>query len=463
MHRSSLAISSLLILSGAAGAQSVDRTRLHPITVPIRDAGTLELASGSWLGRARSVQGPQSTVVYDNTCPWTGGSQCCGSEPCEDLYDEGRIPSWSDPMAPPCAEMDNGIESFEIGYCTYHPTGEVDIKISWWDHNGGGCVGGVPQSPIVAPAYNGAAFYADLAGYGLPGDRQGGGNLPCWTVTIDVSNSPFCLLSDGDGSWNSGHDQFNWAFQHEMDSSAYGGQTGPIIAAEPDTADPGACTFDDPCTAGCGTGLDTEDQYWVNTDGGSASASCPNARNTGCYSFGGWSENPFASFHLKLTASGPCGLTTIAPVVYCTFTDPSTKTWCGKMQCPSFLGCTPRISTSNMCDGPHKDHHDYDLIVTGADFLSPATFVGSKAGRSDIPFSSGTLCCRPPIRRTGPQLLLGSPPCGGSMTLRLNDPSVYDPVLNQPPGTVVNYQAWIRDRLSHYGSNLSDAIEVVYR
>jgi len=132
MRHKPLAAAITLLLCCAAGAQNLDASRIHPITTPIRDAGTLDLGTGIWwgtAGRARS-----STKVYDNTCQWTGGGFYYGVEHCEDVYDEGRIPSPSDPSAPAGATWDNWIDRFQIAYCTAYWTGEIDIGISFWDH-----------------------------------------------------------------------------------------------------------------------------------------------------------------------------------------------------------------------------------------------------------------------------------------------------------------------------------------
>ena len=90
---------------------------------------------------------------------------------------------------------------------------------------------------------------------------------------------------------------------------------------------------------------------------------------------------------------------------------------------------------------------------------------GTTAGRTSVaPFSSGTLCCQAPITRTPPQTTgTQGGPCTGTLSLRLNDPASTSPSLNQPPGTMVNYQGWTRDPASPVGTDLSDAIEIGFR
>ena len=473
MLRITLGAAGAFLLCSIASGQNADPSRMHPITTPVHDAGVLDLATGNWLGQGAGLGAAPSTAVYDNTCGWAFGSFYYGPEHCEDTYDEGQIPSTSHPLAPTGAQDDNRIDSFQIAYCTPFPTGSVDIKVSFWDHNGGGCAGWVAQNAIVPPSYNGATAYVDLAGYGLPGDNGGGGTVACWTVTVDLSNTPiggFCLLSDGDGSWGDVSDQFNWAFQHEMDNATYLWVSGPILAADPNVGAHGACTYDDPCVAGCGTGLGTEDLMWLNVDGTPVGGPphgqlCPTGAGggTGCYWFGGWPANPWGSFHLRMTTSGPCGGCAAPPVVYCGYADPSTSTSCGFEQCPSSSGCAAMISTSNMSDCPVQDADDYDLTVSGAESGKPAVFFGSLYGRAAFaPFATGTLCCMPPLARTEAQLTGGTGPCTGSMKVRLNDPSSCCLLLNKVPGSIVTFQAFVRDPAG-VGLDVSDAIEITFQ
>ena len=275
---------------------------------------------------------------------------------------------------------------------------------------------------------------------------------------------------------------FTWAFQHEMNSATYGTASGPIINADPSVAPFGACSYDIPCATDpygdlCGTGLGTADAYWTNVDGcpvggtgctGVPSGDCKNAAasGTGCYSFGGWPANPWASFWLELTSAGSCRYhCRYPPEVYCTYDEPNPSSRCGFAQCPSSSGCTARITTTYILHCPEQDGDDYDLIVQGTESQKWGILFGTTAGRASVaPFSSGTLCCQAPIVRTSPQTTgtQGSA-CTGTLILRLNDPASTSPTLNQPPGTTVNYQGWTRDPASPAGTDLSDAIEIGFR
>ena len=317
----------------------------------------------------------------------------------------------------------------------------------------------------------------DLSGLGLPGDNTGGGTLACWLVTIFQGNGNLCLYSDGDGSWNGDDtDLFNWSFQQGNDNATYGVPAGPILAGEPLAGAFGTCTFGIPCGTDatgnpCGTGLDTADQVWMNTDGcaadssacsGVPAGSCRGAAVTGCYTFGGWPASPWASLWLELTSIGYCGIGGPPPLVWCTYDFPNPSTSCGFDQCPSSSGCTASISSSNPSKAPYRDANDYDIIVNTADSGRPAVIFGGVHGQASIPFSSGTLCIKPPLQRTPVQSSGGSGGCTGTLTLRINDPASTSPILNQPPGTTVDYQGWLRDPMSASGTDVSDAIEVVF-
>ena len=456
----------LALATDLALGQELDSSRICPVTVPIRDAGIYDLGRGTW---ARGGCGPSiesgPTTVYNNTCTWAGGGFFCGVEHCEDIYDEGRIPSTSDPNASAGATDDNRISSLQTAYCTAYPTGSVDIRISLWGHNGGGCVGWVPQSPIVPPSYNGATAYLDLSGAGLPGDNQGGGNLSCWIVTIDLSNTAnggFCLLSDGDGSWTgpkASEDQFNGAFQHEMDNATYGTPRGPLFAADPWVGAPGTCTYAVPCSTDvnlghpCGTGLGWADVLWINADGtpfgGPAGATCPGSLGTDCF-FSSWPTSPYASLWLKLDRSGPC--TGIPWEVYCT----------GKR---NSQGCVPFLMASGRPDASSQS----GFLVAANDVVQNKfglTFWGNAP--NNLAFHDGILCVHPPLRRVGPPILSGSgfPDChggtnAGQLVFDYNAIALQAPTIGL--GSTIYAQVWFRDpNVDPFGDGLTDAIRIQY-
>lgn len=464
------ALPTLLFLTAPLLAQHRDPSLVQPVGVPLQDAGVLDLGRRAWRPPSPGGLESPSTVVYNNSCTWFGGVSYLTAQDCEDVYDEGRVPSTSDPGAPTGALDEQQISRIEIAYCTAFPTGSVRIEVAFWDHNGGSCLGSIPQKPLP----NGAKAYYDLSNLGLPGSATGGGQLSCWTVTIDLSNTfngGFCLLSDGDGAYDDNDsDRFNWAFAHDMDNSLFGIASGPVLAADPLVSAFGSCTYNIPCGTdanwghACGTGLSTSDEYWMNVDGTRVGGppnplTCPTGSLLGsnCYTFG-YPATPFASLWLVMESSGACQGGQCA-VFYCGYSDPSTKTSCGTMQCPSSSGCQARISTSNPQACPVSSANDYQVTFSGAEVNKPCIlFYGY--GRFDTAFSSGTLCVKPPLKRTAPASTgyQGSP-CTGSHALVINDPATVD----HPPGSTVNFQGWMRDPMASPGTDVTDAVELTYQ
>ena len=121
--------------------------------------------------------------------------------------------------------------------------------------------------------------------------------------------------------------------------------------------------------------------------------------------------------------------------------------------------------TSSIVTQPVSDADDYDVGFLGAETDKPGLIFGTLSGPVNVsPFSSGTLCCRKPISRapvgsTGSQ----GAPCTGLLELRINRPGSAIPILNPRPGTVVNYQGWMRDPMSASGSDVTDAVEVIFQ
>ena len=161
------------------------------------------------------------------------------------------------------------------------------------------------------------------------------------------------------------------------------------------------------------------------------------------YSPGGGGEG-FGLDNLAMVAGVPgCTL----PIVYCT-----------AGQGTSSSGCFASISTSNMSACPTSGANDYDVLVSNAEGAKPGIVFYGYAPAA-IPFSSGTLCVQPPIKRTPAQSTGGaSGSCNGSMTLRINDPAGVD----HAAGTIVYFQGWNRDPMAAANTDVSDAIEIEY-
>src|SRR5688572_18035982 len=98
MLRSTTTALCVLVLGSTSFAQSDLRSRLHPITSPVKNAGTLNLVTGAWTratnGQA-SAAGPE--IVYANTC---NSHYYLGQATNEVFTDEGAIPDPGQPTTP---------------------------------------------------------------------------------------------------------------------------------------------------------------------------------------------------------------------------------------------------------------------------------------------------------------------------------------------------------------------------
>jgi len=459
MFRSTLiAAGAVLLCSAAYSQQRIDPSRIYPITAPIQDAGVLNWTTKTWTPASAATQLQAGTVkIFDNTCTWAGGGYYGGIENCEDLYDEGRIPSsTTGPRGTKGATNDNNLVAFQIGYCTTAVTGTVDMKIAFWDNLNGRCVGVAPPTP--PPISTTANCYFDLAGAGLPGSTDNV-SLACWLVTLGFANTPCCLLSDGDGNWDNDADAdlFNWSFQQE-NGHPVGVPNGFIISGEPAASPVGGCTYRIPCGTDpiygspCGSGLDAWDGFWINVDGvapgDTASGLCPTGvapfGGTNCYFFGGYPANPFASAWLTLESAGDCQGCTGGFSTYCT-----SKT--------NSLGCLPVITGTGTPSAGRN---------TAPFFLRTNQALAGKAGLlfygingpNAAPFQGGHLCVLPPTKRTPLQTstATGAPPCTGVFSINFNAhiQSGTDPELNY--GREVWAQWWTRDSGVASGTSLTN-------
>jgi hypothetical protein len=430
---------------GSAQMTAHEPSETYPITATPEYAGIYDMATGTWLSPSQGTLNAGPFKVFNNTLPG-GGLLNLFLKNCEDIYDEGRIPSPGDPMAPPGASVDNLINLFEFRYCTTALTGTVDIKIAFWNSLGGNCVGGAPPTP--PPISTTATAFFDFGapmGFPLPGSATG--TQKCVIVGIVPAN-PFCMLSDGDGVFDNDQilDNFTWTFQYNGPGSYWVGRAGDPMAAAPGTctyniAGP-ACpaTYGLPAGSCCGTGLGSNDNFWVNMDNtpvGQTSTSCPPAGSlfsggTGCYFFGGYPTNTstFSSLYMRLESAGSCTACTGNVGAYCTAKVNSS-------------GCTPSI---NFTGAPSA--------TAGSGFTIGATnilnakfglFFYSKSGQQAVPFQGGTLCAKAPLIRTSLQSSGGTAPCGGTFNMDFNAyiASGKDPGL--VPGTAVDGQYWSRD------------------
>ncbi|MCE9595632.1 MAG: VCBS repeat-containing protein [Planctomycetes bacterium] len=131
-----------------------------------------------------------------------------------------------------------------------------------------------------------------------------------------------------------------------------------------------------------------------------------------------------------------------APTAYCT----------GKV---NSLGCTPSIGSSGTPSASAGSGFVVDCVQvrenkTGLLFYGSLPFAAA--------FQGGTLCVKPPTKRTPPQAATGTAPCNGSYTYDFNVriASGVDP--NLVAGATVHAQWWMRDLQSPSGTGLSNGL-----
>ena len=500
MFRSTLIAAGAIAMCAATAdaQQQLDPTKIHPITVPIRDAGVFNWTTKQWVsGPKADRQLASAYTVYRNDCSWTGGGFYFGIEHCEDIVDNGRLPSATTPLkslngvdangvhiqsgvAISGATDDQIIANYQFAYCTGYPTGTVDMKIGFYDKLRGSCAGGIPVKgkpynltlATQAIPFGTLTSYFDFgapAGFSLPGSTTYGSQA-CWTITITFAgNAGFCMASEGEGTWDNddNEDWFTWSFEHDMFTSTGGGvASGPIISGEPTSGGWGAGAYNIPVGTDaifggdCGTGFDSGDSWWNNVDlsapgmfstAGTAFANCPGGPGggTGCYWFGGWPGGPLGSFWMVMGSTGSCSGCSNRAVNYCTA---GTST----------AGCNALISASGTSSATATT--GFYLNVTGVEGNKDGLFFYGSKGRQANAWGNGSSfqCVVPPTRRSELQSGTGSDGlCDGGVSQDINARWTAKPNQSQPAGTTVQGQFWYRDpqNTSNQTTSLSNAVE----
>lgn len=359
MFRSTLiAAGAVLLCSTGYSQQQLDPAKIHPVTVPVRDAGVFNWDTKQW------VSGPKANRlkaapynVFTNTCTWTGGGFYYGHEHCEDVVDTGRIPGTGTPLSSLEGNPtqisgitdDQIINNFQFAYCMFWQTGQVDIKVGFYNNLRGDCAAGIPVSgggttlSTQAVPFGTLTAYFDFgsaAGFPLLGSSVNGAQA-CWIITLGFAdNGGFCMDSEGEGTWDNDQmmDLFSWSFQHGNPNSVYGAN-GPLIQGDASTGGWGSGAYNIPAGTDaftgqpCGTGFGTSvDGWWLNIDGsapgvantvtfpGGTPQTCIGASGfgTNCYWFGGWPANPLGSFWMAMGSVGSCDDCNNRASNYCT-------------------------------------------------------------------------------------------------------------------------------------------------
>jgi hypothetical protein len=324
MSRATVLAASTVFLSASAIAQGNVKSRIFPVTSPIRNAGIYHVQTGTWTRGAKLANTSGPSVLYNNSC---GIVYFSGMLSTERFQHRSRLPS-NDADATPAPTTDSvfydtaypdhryderpgcsdqyAINGFDFLYCSSH-VGTVTWTYQF-SHSYTAC-----DAADMVPDYT-------ITVTGMPAGRPNG-LQNCWIVGIDVSNetgSRIILSADGNGTYEgpSTSDQFGWSF--EVTPADHADFSGPIIAGNYTWTGGGAFGVDTPCTGtdgtiwdtpfspGCGptpqgetegTGMASND-FFRDAGGPVSFPSGP-----GCYNFGG---RPHADFYLKLYGASGC-------------------------------------------------------------------------------------------------------------------------------------------------------------
>jgi hypothetical protein len=317
-----------MLCSTASAQHELDPARRIPITAPIKNAGTVNVATGQWTAPGTSTKAAP-TNVFNNTCTWTVTNFYAGFGECEDSYDEGRVPTPSSPGTHVGAALSQKILEVEVGYCTFNatPAGGMNMELAFWNKLNGQCIGGIPVNHSKATGSAGwsgfANFYLDTSGLAMPGSTTNGIQA-CWLVTLDVSGMGWTLASEGEGTFDNLDDDDDFIWGKRINDQSPGGSAQPngfILSGDPTFSAPGSCTYTNACQTDvftglpCGTGLGAWDGSWINCDNvalGAATVPPPPCLpgvaiygyGTNCYWFGGYPTNVFDSYYLRLQGEG---------------------------------------------------------------------------------------------------------------------------------------------------------------
>ena len=316
------ALATAVLLCGSALAQGDLKSRLMPVTSPLRNAGVYHVATGRWTRGGTLANGTGPSVLYNNSCTavyfagmlsterWQHRSRIPGNDtdatpdPTTDSVFWGTTNSDHRYDERPGCSNRYFVNGFEVAYCSSH-VGAVDWTWQFaHSYTACGAADMIPNFTITVT--------------GMPGGTATGGQN-CWIVGIDVSNemgSNFLLSADGNGTYEgpSTSDQFGWSFG--VSPAVASDFTGPVQAGNYSWTGGGAFGVHTPCTGTDGTiwdssvvgngptpsgetlGTGMNSNEFFRMAGGPVSA----PSGPGCYFFG----FPHADFYLKLYGQADC-------------------------------------------------------------------------------------------------------------------------------------------------------------
>ncbi|QDV08038.1 hypothetical protein Poly30_35740 [Planctomycetes bacterium Poly30] len=448
-HSVAVLASALFLSAGSSYAQ--ESGAFAPTKAPsaARHAGTYHVVSGTWTRRGKQLgsmaRAAGADVIYSNTAlssyfSTAGGTG--GFAPNSTNFDEGTIPTTANtlPFAGTVDRDTYTVNGFEIGYCDFGAADTSGWEVSFYES--------------YAPCTANNSPTATIATTGLPAGGQ------CWIIDIDLTGGQeFQLTGDGgDGFQNDpALDSFGWSYRYIGSDGS--GAAGFQLAADPTFTDPGSTVgggtyYGGPSACANGTtGLQTQDLWWLED---------PTNTSTGCYFFGGYSNNngcgspfnPFASFYMEIYADAGMG----SPIgtTYCMSTPNST----GVMTDLTITGSETVGDDNVLLVGSQMTPGSLGFFITS----QTQGFVANPGG------SAGNLCVVNNVGRFLQNISqLKNADAMGQISLdtNLGEWSVNNIPISTPPlfygataGLTTNFQLWHRDV---GGSNFSNGVAVTWQ
>ena len=131
----------------------------------------------------------------------------------------------------------------------------------------------------------------------------------------------------------------------------------------------------------------------------------------------------------------------------------------------SSVGCAASISTNDPTNQPVSGAGGYSVTATDVHSFKNGLLFASTGGAAATPFSGGTLCMNPPLKR-GPIVNSGgsgTSSCDGAFAQVVNDGQVIPFGLDAGSGNTGWYQWWYRDPANGagpLGTALSNAVQL---
>lgn len=299
------------LLAAPAAAQathSLPVDQVSKVDMPVRDAGTYHLATGTWTRRASGEQRRgSSNRIYSNTA--FGSTFLISAGPTGNAAGGVAIDAAELPAAANPGPFSIGgtvdfyrVSSVTLAYCDLEPTAAASgFRLAFYDD----------YEPCTGTT---RSVNASIELSGLPSNG-------CWFLNIDLSGgAEFCVDSVG-GETDPAQNTLGILWEY---TGTGNGAAGPILGGDPAFTDPGWSTtglftgsdtyYGGPSACGGGTGYENADSIYLEQGPGGA---LPNG--SGCYQIqGGYvpggscansPTNPWAGFLLGMEGE-PCNLTT---------------------------------------------------------------------------------------------------------------------------------------------------------